>query len=76
MTQVAFFGNYMMLVYKLIFLVNILSDGLRAGVGNLLAEGNEKNIMKVFWELATVRFFIMGGITCGRDDSFHHGNRR
>ena len=61
-TQVAFFGNYMMLVYKLIFLVNILSDGLRAGVGNLLAEGNEKNIMKVFWELATVRFFIMGGI--------------
>lgn len=61
-TQVAFYGNYMILVYKLIFLVNILSDGLRAGVGNLLAEGNEKNIMKVFWELATVRFFIMGGV--------------
>lgn len=61
-TQVAFYGNYMMLIYKLIFLVNILSDGLRAGVGNLLAEGNEKNIMKVFWELATVRFFIMGGV--------------
>lgn len=61
-TQVAFYGNYMILVYKLIFLVNILSDGLRAGVGNLLAEGNEKNTMKVFWELATVRFFIMGGV--------------
>ena len=61
-TQVAFFSNYMVLIYKLIFLVNILSDGLRAGVGNLLAEGNERNIMKVFWELATVRFFILGGV--------------
>lgn len=61
-TQVAYYSNYMMLVYKLIFLVNILSDGLRAGVGNLIAEGNEKNIMKVFWELATVRFFILGGV--------------
>ena len=61
-TQVAYYNNYMMLVYKLIFLVNILSDGLRAGVGNLLAEGNEKNIMKIFWELATVRFFILGGV--------------
>lgn len=61
-TQVAFYSNYMMLVYKLIFLVNILSDGLRAGVGNLIAENNERNTMKVFWELATVRFFIMGGV--------------
>lgn len=61
-TQVAYYSNYMMLIYKLIFLVNILSDGLRAGVGNLIAEGNEKNIMKVFWELATVRFFILGGV--------------
>lgn len=61
-TQVAFYGNYMMLIYKMMFLINILFDGLRAGVGNLLAEGNEKNIMKVFWELATMRFFILGGI--------------
>jgi O-antigen/teichoic acid export membrane protein len=61
-TQVAFYGNYTMIIYKLIFLVNILSDGLRAGVGNLLAEGNEQNTMKVFWELVAVRFFIMGGV--------------
>ena len=52
----------MMLIYKLLLLVNILSDGLRAGIGNLLAEGNDKNTMKVFWELVTVRFFIMGGV--------------
>ena len=59
-TQVAFYGNYMIIINKLIYLVNILGDGMSAGVGNLLAEGNEKNIMKVFWEITATRFFIMG----------------
>ncbi len=59
-TQVAFYGNYTMIVNKLIYLVNILGDGMSAGVGNLLAEGNEKNTMKVFWEMTATRFFIMG----------------
>lgn len=59
-TQVAFYGNYTMIINKIIYLVNILGDGLSAGVGNLLAEGNEKNIMKVFWEMTATRFFIMG----------------
>ena len=58
--KVAYYGNYTMITNKLIFLVNILSDGLSAGVGNLLAEGDEKNIMKVFWEITAVRFFILG----------------
>jgi len=61
-TQVAFYGNYTIITYKLVYLVNILSDGLSAGVGNLLAEGNEKNIMKVFWEMTAARFFILGVI--------------
>ena len=59
-TQVAFYGNYMIIINKLIYLVNILGDGMTAGVGNLIAEGNENNIIKVFWELTAVRFFIMG----------------
>ena len=58
--KVAFYGNYTMIVNKLNFLVNILSEGLSAGVGNLLAEGNEQNIMKVFWEMTAARFFILG----------------
>lgn len=60
--KVAFYGNYTMIINKLNFLVNILSEGLSAGVGNLLAEGNEKNIMKVFWEMTAARFLILGGI--------------
>ena len=58
--QIAYYGNYTIITNKLRFLVNILSDGFSAGVGNLLAEGNEKNIMKVFWEMTAVRFFILG----------------
>ena len=61
-TQVAFFGNYTIIINKFVYLVNILTDGMSAGVGNLLAEGNEKNIMKVFWEMMATRFFIMGMI--------------
>lgn len=59
-TAVAFYSNYTMITYKLIYLLNILSDGFSAGIGNLLAEGNEKNIMKVFWELTAFRFLIIG----------------
>ena len=58
--QSAFFFNYTMLVNKLNFLVNILSDGMNAGVGNLIAEGNQKNTLKVFWELTAIRFLIVG----------------
>ena len=57
--KVAFYGNYTMIINKFNFLVNILSEGLSAGVGNLLAEGNERNIMKVFWELTAARFLIL-----------------
>ncbi len=58
--DVAFYGNYTMIINKLNFLVNILSEGLSAGVGNLLAEGNKRNIMKVYWELTATRFLLLG----------------
>lgn len=63
--QSAFYFNYTMLVNKLNFMVNILSDGMNAGIGNLLAEGNDQNTMKVFWELTAIRFFIVGIIVFG-----------
>lgn len=63
--QVAFYGNYTIITNKLNYLVNILSDGLNAGVGNLVAEGNEQNTMKVFWELTAIRFFITGIVVFG-----------
>lgn len=63
--QVAFYGNYTIIISKLNFLVNILSDGMNAGVGNLVAEGNDQNTMKVFWELTAIRFFITGIVVFG-----------
>ncbi len=64
-TQVAFYGNYTIITSKLNFLVNILSDGMNAGIGNLVAEGNDKNTMKVFWELTAIRFLIVGIVVFG-----------
>ena len=58
--KVAFYGNYTMIINKLNFMVNILSEGLSAGVGNLIAEGNKDKIMKIFWELTATRFLILG----------------
>ena len=63
--QVAIYGNYTIITSKLNFLVNILSDGMNAGIGNLVAEGNNQNTMKVFWELTAVRFFIVGIVIYG-----------
>ena len=63
--QVAFYGNYTIITNKLNFLVNILSTGMNAGIGNLVAEGNDQNTMKVFWELTAVRFLITGIVIFG-----------
>ena len=58
--HVALFGNYTIVTKKINFLVNILSDGLSAGTGNLIAEGNEHNTMKIFWEMTAARYLILG----------------
>lgn len=63
--MVAFYGNYMILFNKVNVLVNVLSDGMNAGVGNLVAENDIKNTMKVFWELTAIRFFFVGIIITG-----------
>ena len=59
---VAFYGNYTIVTDKLFQFVNTFLESTGAGVGNLIAEGNKKNIKKVFWELLSVRYFIGGTI--------------
>lgn len=60
--MVAYYGNYTILVNKFTLLMNLALDGVSAGVGNLVAEGNRKNTMKVFWELMSLRYFIAGSM--------------
>ncbi|HEY5585517.1 MAG TPA: hypothetical protein VIK78_13650 [Ruminiclostridium sp.] len=58
--MVAFYGNYTLIFNKLITMVNATLDSVNAGVGNLVAEGNKYNTMKVFWELMSIRYLIAG----------------
>ena len=58
--MVAYYGNYTMIITKLSLLFTSALDGVSAGVGNLVAEGDKRNMMKVFWELMTIRHFVAG----------------
>lgn len=57
---VAYYGNYTIITDKISLLVNNFLDSTGAGVGNLIAEGNQKKIQSVFWELISIRFFLVG----------------
>lgn len=58
--SVTFFGNYQLIFMNLISLIKVTFAGTGAGIGNLVAENNEKNIQKVFWEMMALQFFIAG----------------
>ena len=58
--MVAYYGNYTMIITKISQLFTYVLDGVGAGVGNLVAEGDKKNMMKVFWVLMAIRHFIEG----------------
>lgn len=58
--MVAHYGNYVMIVGKLTSLFNSVLTGMNASIGNLVAEGNKKNIHKVFWEYLAFRYWTTG----------------
>ena len=58
--MVAFYGNYTIIATKVGQLFSSMIGGMEASIGNLVAEGNKRNIMKVFWEITTIRHFIAG----------------
>ena len=60
---VAYYGNYTLITTKIFQFVNNFLGSTGAGVGNLIAEGNKTKIMKVYWELFSIRMFI-AGIVC------------
>lgn len=58
--MVAFYGNYTIVATKIGQLFSSILGGMEASIGNLVAEGNKQNIMKVFWEITTIRHFVAG----------------
>lgn len=61
--MVAYYGNYIMITTKIGQLFSSILGSMEASIGNLIAEGNKQNIIKVFWELTTIRHFV-GGFLC------------
>lgn len=59
---VAYYGNYTIISDKISFFLISLWGSVSASVGNLISEGDRNKIMKVFWELTSLRFFVGG--TC------------
>ena len=56
--MVAFYGNYMIIISKLISLFSAVTGSVGASIGNLVAEGNKQSMMKVFWEFTTIQHTI------------------
>lgn len=56
--MVAYYGNYMIIISKLISLFTAVTGSVGASVGNLVAEGNKSNMLKVFWEMTTIHHTI------------------
>jgi len=61
--MVAYYGNYTMIMSRIGQLFSAILDSINAGIGNLIAEGNKDKIMRVFWEMLTIRHFV-AGILC------------
>lgn len=62
---VAIYGNYNLIIVKLTGLMNSVMMGTNAGIGNLIAEGNQPRIWKTYNELFQIRGCISSIITIG-----------
>lgn len=56
---VAYYGNYTLITAKLSSLLGNFLGGTNASVGNLIAEGDKGKILKVYWELLSIRFLFV-----------------
>lgn len=58
LSLVAIYGNYVLITMGVQSLMNAMLNGIGAGVGNLVAEGDNKKIKDFFWELTSLRLWI------------------
>ena len=56
--MVAYYGNYLLIVTKLTTLFTSVAGGVDASIGNLVAENNKSNTMKIFWEYMTIQHTV------------------
>ena len=65
LTLVAIYGNYMLIVLGVSALMNALFNGIGAGIGNMVAEGDKKKIKATFWEITLLRMWLASIICFG-----------
>lgn len=58
LTVVAIYGNYMLLVVSISMVLTSIVNGMNAGIGNLVAEGNKKKILSFYREYTVCRYWI------------------
>lgn len=58
LTVIAYYGNYLMVVGKLGGIMALIFGSTGAAVGSLIASGDKKHIVRVFWELMDSRLCI------------------
>lgn len=62
LTLVAVYGNYVLIATGIASALAAAFNSLTAGVGNLVAEGDPRKTLSVFWEYAVLRFWIAGTV--------------
>ncbi|MBQ0019209.1 MAG: sugar transporter [Bacteroidales bacterium] len=63
--MVARYGNYTMIIQKIAVLFNTALNSVSASIGNLVAEGDKKKLISVFWEMMSLRHFASGFLAFG-----------
>lgn len=58
LTLVAIYSNYILIISGISRLLEAIFNSIGASVGNLVSQGDKRRIVKVFWELFSVRFLF------------------
>lgn len=65
LTIVALYGNYMLVILGVITFSTVMFNGITAGIGNLIAQGDKQRVVDVFEELFSVNFLLSNVICFG-----------
>lgn len=55
---VSYYGNYMLIIHGMMLFAAAITNGIIAGIGNLIVESSMEKVLSVFEELFSVRFWI------------------
>lgn len=60
LSKVAIYGNYMIIINGFTYLMQAFYSGLVAGIGNLIAEKEKDKVIRFFYELQALEFYLVG----------------